>query len=163
LAAAARLLLDGHRDRALATAAALLPAPASTFTLQADLTCVAAGALDAPVATELGLLADVESTGAATVYRFSEPSLRRAFDAGPADPAAIVRALRAAPRLPRSTRSSPSSPRQATRTHTLAAMNAATLEQAIEDDLVVAVGFEGTHGYEEYEGMVDEIDDGVVW
>jgi hypothetical protein len=34
------------------------------------------------VARELALIADVESAGAATVYRFSEASLRRAFDVG---------------------------------------------------------------------------------
>ena len=33
--------------------------------------------------TELGLLADVESTGGASVYRITERSVRRALDAGP--------------------------------------------------------------------------------
>ena len=50
--------------------------------IQADLTAVAPGPLLPHIARELGLLADVESAGAATVYRFSEASLRRAFDAG---------------------------------------------------------------------------------
>ncbi len=82
LGTAARLLVQGRRDEAVAAAARLLPDPAVTFTLQADLTCVAPGALSAGVAAELALLGAVESTGAATVYRFSETSLRRAFDAG---------------------------------------------------------------------------------
>ena len=34
------------------------------------------------IRTELDLLGDVESKGAATVYRISEGSVRRAFDAG---------------------------------------------------------------------------------
>ena len=50
--------------------------------LQADLTAVAPGPLEAGLARELDLVADVESAGGATVYRFSEPSIRRALDAG---------------------------------------------------------------------------------
>jgi hypothetical protein len=50
--------------------------------LQADLTAVAPGPLEPALSTELALVADVESTGAATVYRFSEHSVRRALDAG---------------------------------------------------------------------------------
>ncbi|WP_045876817.1 helicase-associated domain-containing protein [Pseudofrankia sp. DC12] len=73
---------------ALADALApLLPEPVDELLLQADLTAVAPGPLVAEVAAELARLADIESTGAATVYRFSEESLRRALDAGssPAD------------------------------------------------------------------------------
>lgn len=58
------------------------PALSSEFVVQADLTAVAPGELTSLVRSELGLLADVESKGAATVYRFSEASLRRGFDAG---------------------------------------------------------------------------------
>lgn len=58
------------------------PAPCSEIVLQADLTAVAAGELPRQLKVELDLLADVESEGAATVYRFSEASLRRAFDGG---------------------------------------------------------------------------------
>lgn len=58
------------------------PRASSTFVLQADLTAVTAGPLEAPVRRELDLLADVESTGAATVHRFSEASVCRGFDAG---------------------------------------------------------------------------------
>lgn len=50
--------------------------------LQADLSAMAPGELAPLLRAELELLADVESTGAATVYRFSETSLRRGFTAG---------------------------------------------------------------------------------
>jgi hypothetical protein len=60
----------------------LLPAPLDHVLLQADLTAIAPGPLEADLAREMSLLADVESTGGATVYRFSDSSLRRAFDAG---------------------------------------------------------------------------------
>ena len=50
--------------------------------LQADLTGLATGRVPSQVRAELTLLADVEGRGAATMYRFSEGSLRRAFDAG---------------------------------------------------------------------------------
>lgn len=63
-------------------AAAMLAPPSNELTLQADLTCVAPAALDAGVSAELALMADLESTGAATVLRFSEASVRRALDAG---------------------------------------------------------------------------------
>ncbi|OHV44334.1 helicase C-terminal domain-containing protein [Pseudofrankia sp. BMG5.36] len=78
----------GSLADALADALApLLPEPVEELLLQADLTAVAPGPLVPQVAAELAQLADIESTGAATVYRFSEASLRRAFDAGraPAD------------------------------------------------------------------------------
>lgn len=60
----------------------LLPEPVEELLLQADLTAVAPGPLVAEVAAQLARLADIESTGSATVYRFSEESLRRALDAG---------------------------------------------------------------------------------
>jgi hypothetical protein len=50
--------------------------------LQADLTAVAPGPLQRPLAQTLGVLADVESKGGATVYRFTPGSVRRALDAG---------------------------------------------------------------------------------
>jgi len=62
--------------------APLLPEPIEELLLQADLTAVAPGPLVPEVAAQLAELADIESVGAATVYRFSEGSLRRAFDAG---------------------------------------------------------------------------------
>jgi hypothetical protein len=50
--------------------------------IQADLTAVAPGPLVRERARDLHLLADVESRGGATVYRFTAASVRRAFDAG---------------------------------------------------------------------------------
>lgn len=69
-AAAARLL------------APLLPEPLDHVLLQADLTAVAPGPLRRPLADVLDVLADVESKGGATVYRFTPGSVRRALDAG---------------------------------------------------------------------------------
>jgi Helicase conserved C-terminal domain len=61
---------------------ATLPEPVDHVLLQADLTAVAPGPLEAALARELDLMADVESAGGATVYRFTEASVRRALDAG---------------------------------------------------------------------------------
>jgi len=72
----------GGEDAAAAALARWAPQVITTFVVQADLTAIAAGDLDGAVRRELQLLADVESKGAATVYRFSEASLRRGFDAG---------------------------------------------------------------------------------
>jgi hypothetical protein len=60
----------------------LLPEPLDHVLLQADLTAVAPGPLRRPLADILGVLADVESKGGATVYRFTPGSVRRALDAG---------------------------------------------------------------------------------
>ena len=62
--------------------AALFPAPVQQVIVQADLTAVAPGPLEHAVASQLRLLADQESRGGGGVYRFSDASLRRAFDAG---------------------------------------------------------------------------------
>ncbi|AEW94784.1 MULTISPECIES: helicase-associated domain-containing protein [Streptomycetaceae] len=62
--------------------APLLPEPLDHVLLQADLTAVAPGPLRRPLAEVLGVLADVESKGGATVYRFTPGSVRRALDAG---------------------------------------------------------------------------------
>lgn len=75
-------------EQAVATAAAarvlapLLPEPLDHVLLQADLTAVAPGPLRRPLADMLGVLANVESKGGATVYRFTPASVRRALDAG---------------------------------------------------------------------------------
>ncbi len=60
----------------------LLPEPVDHVLLQADLTAVAPGPLEQDLARHLATLADVESRGGATVYRFTEASVRRAFDSG---------------------------------------------------------------------------------
>ena len=61
---------------------AALPDPVSEVIVQADLTILAPGPLVPDLAAEFALLADVESAGAATTYRVTETSLRRALDAG---------------------------------------------------------------------------------
>ncbi len=62
--------------------APLLPEPLDHVLLQADLTAVAPGPLRRPLAQTLSVLADIESKGGATVYRFTPGSVRRALDAG---------------------------------------------------------------------------------
>jgi hypothetical protein len=77
-----RALVGGDGDAAERGLAAALPAAARSFTLQTDLTATVVGDLDRDLMVELRLLADVESTGAATTLRFSDASVRRAIDAG---------------------------------------------------------------------------------
>ncbi|MFY1677556.1 helicase-associated domain-containing protein [Streptomyces sp. WMMC905] len=62
--------------------APLLPEPLDHVLLQADLTAVAPGPLESGLAQLLRVAADVESTGGATVYRFTPGSVRRALDSG---------------------------------------------------------------------------------
>ncbi|MEU0894736.1 helicase C-terminal domain-containing protein [Streptomyces massasporeus] len=87
---AAPLTALSPAEQAVASAAAarllapLLPEPLDHVLLQADLTAVAPGPLQRPLADMLGVLADVESKGGATVYRFTPGSVRRALDAGQA-------------------------------------------------------------------------------
>ena len=72
-------------DPAAATAELLhelLPQPLDHVLLQADLTAVAPGPLESELARELAMTADIESTGGATVFRFSDTSIRRALDSG---------------------------------------------------------------------------------
>ncbi|MGW9041776.1 helicase-associated domain-containing protein [Streptomyces lydicus] len=73
---------DAPAARAAALLAPLLPEPLDHVLLQADLTAVAPGPLRRPLAEALGVLADIESKGGATVYRFTPGSVRRALDAG---------------------------------------------------------------------------------
>jgi len=84
LAAHARPLLESPPDagKAAAVLGPLLPEPLDHVLLQADLTAVAPGPLVAPLAETLNVLADIESKGGATVYRFTPESVRRALDAG---------------------------------------------------------------------------------
>ncbi len=60
----------------------LLPSPVDHVLLQADLTAVAPGPLEHELAHNLAMMADIESRGGATVYRFTATSVRRAFDSG---------------------------------------------------------------------------------
>ena len=82
LSAPGRALLADDPVAAAAAVAPLLPSPLDHVLLQADLTAVAPGPLETGLSRELALMADIESTGAATVYRFTEASVRRALDAG---------------------------------------------------------------------------------
>ncbi|MCX4982575.1 helicase C-terminal domain-containing protein [Streptomyces sp. NBC_00572] len=68
--------------RAATLLAPLLPEAVDHVLLQADLTAVAPGPLRRPLADALAVLADVESKGGATVYRFTPGSVRRALDSG---------------------------------------------------------------------------------
>ncbi|MGW1146924.1 helicase-associated domain-containing protein [Streptomyces sp. NPDC002454] len=72
----------GAVARAVARLAPLVPHPLDHVLLQADLTAVAPGPLERPLADVLAVLAEVESKGGATVYRFTPASVRRALDAG---------------------------------------------------------------------------------
>lgn len=78
-----RALASAADDARLAEAAeAVLSPEVEQILLQADLTVVAPG----PVGTDLGrflrLVAEVESRGGATVWRFTSGSIRRALDSG---------------------------------------------------------------------------------
>lgn len=75
-------LLAGEEADAVAVLDPLLPQPVSQLLVQADLTAVAPGPLETAVARQLHLVADVESRGGATVYRFTPGSVRRALDVG---------------------------------------------------------------------------------
>ncbi len=59
-----------------------LPEPVDHFLVQPDLTVVVPGPPEPALGTELALIADLESTGGASVYRITERSVRRALDAG---------------------------------------------------------------------------------
>jgi hypothetical protein len=79
-----RALLESTDPQHQAAAALepLLPQPIDHVLLQADLTAVAPGPLEQDLARNLATMADIESRGGATVYRFTETSVRRAFDSG---------------------------------------------------------------------------------
>jgi len=92
LASAGRLAM-GHpvgdtasrRDRAQAVRdcmSATMPAEVDHVLINPDLTLVAPGPLAPSIGRQLGRMADIESRGHATVYRISDASVRRAFDAG---------------------------------------------------------------------------------
>jgi hypothetical protein len=77
-----RLLLDGNVEEAEHVLSGLCPPVATEMILQADLTAVVAGEAAPSLRAELELLADVESSGHATVWRFSPNSLLRGLEAG---------------------------------------------------------------------------------
>ena len=59
-----------------------LPKPVNHILIQSDNTAIAPGPLEHEIAQEIALIADVESRGGATVFRFSEGSIRRGLDHG---------------------------------------------------------------------------------
>jgi len=59
-----------------------LPQNVDHILIQSDNTAIAPGPLEHEMAQELDIIADIESRGAATVFRFSESSLRRGLDHG---------------------------------------------------------------------------------
>ena len=59
-----------------------LPAPVDHILIQGDNSAIAPGPLTVELANSIGTIADIESRGGATVYRFSEGSIRRGLDHG---------------------------------------------------------------------------------
>lgn len=59
-----------------------LPKPVDHILIQSDHTAIAPGPLEHDIAQELAILAEIESRGGATVYRFSEATIRRGLDHG---------------------------------------------------------------------------------
>lgn len=82
LSSPARALLAGDQEAAERAMSAIMPAPVEHFLVQADLTVVVPGPLVRELADELAAVADLESAGAAMVYRVSEQSIRHALDTG---------------------------------------------------------------------------------
>ncbi|WP_330289578.1 helicase-associated domain-containing protein [Streptomyces sp. NBC_00576] len=75
--------LAAHADEELdITARRLLPPATTTARIGADLTAVVTGTPSARLAALLGSTADRETSGTASVWRFSTGSIRRALDAG---------------------------------------------------------------------------------
>jgi hypothetical protein len=59
-----------------------LPKDVDHILIQSDNTAIAPGPLAQEIAQEMALLADVESRGGATVFRFTDSTIRRALDHG---------------------------------------------------------------------------------
>ena len=86
-------LAEDNPEAALAILGEHLPAALSHVLLQADLTAVAPGYLAPALTEKLLVMADAEGQGPATIYRFSEASIKRALDTG-YDAAGIMDFLR---------------------------------------------------------------------
>lgn len=82
LTTAGRALLHDNPTEAQAALRKALPDPVDHVVVQADLTVIAPGPLIPELRRVIELAADIESAGAATVYRISEDSVRRALDTG---------------------------------------------------------------------------------
>lgn len=77
-----RTLLAGAAGAAEHALDNALPAPVDHFLVQPDLTVVVPGPPEPELGRELAAVADLESTGGASVYRITERSVRRALDSG---------------------------------------------------------------------------------
>ena len=73
------LYQDAQPEAALSS---LLPPPVDHIIVQSDLTALAPGRLLPIPRRTMNVIADVESSGVATTYRFTEQSIRRALDQG---------------------------------------------------------------------------------
>ncbi|WP_091323552.1 helicase C-terminal domain-containing protein [Geodermatophilus ruber] len=82
LSTGGRGLLATGEDGAADGMRGLLPDPVDHVLAQPDLSLVAPGPLVAELADTLAVVADIESSGGATVFRVSEASVRRALDSG---------------------------------------------------------------------------------
>ena len=71
--------LNGSDDLGVESA---LPKPVDHILIQADNSAIAPGPLTVELANMIGTIADIESRGGASVYRFSESSIRRGLDHG---------------------------------------------------------------------------------
>ena len=72
-------ILEGNEKLGVEDA---LPKPIDHILIQADNSAIAPGPLTLELANMIGTIADIESRGGATVYRFSEGSIRRGLDHG---------------------------------------------------------------------------------
>lgn len=82
ISAIGRAVLLGDDEAIVDTSGDVFPTVVTTFTLQGDGTAIAPAELDGAIASELAMIGELSSSGAATVYRITESSLRRAFDVG---------------------------------------------------------------------------------
>ena len=82
LSTAGRGLLASGEDGAADGMRGLLPDPVDHVLAQPDLSLIAPGPLVSELADTLAVVADVESSGGATVFRVSDGSVRRALDSG---------------------------------------------------------------------------------
>ncbi|GAA3457715.1 helicase-associated domain-containing protein [Dactylosporangium matsuzakiense] len=95
-------LAAGDRRQLLDVVQGFVPAAVETVLLQGDLTAIATGTPSAALSALLDSAADRESRGGGSTWRFTESSVRRAFDAGTSadELLARVRAAAAGGRVP---------------------------------------------------------------
>ncbi|WP_433057021.1 helicase-associated domain-containing protein [Dactylosporangium sp. CS-033363] len=95
-------LAAGDHARLESTLREFLPPAQDSVLLQSDLTAIATGTPSASLSALLDLAADRESRGGGSTWRFTESSVRRAFDAGSTadELLARIRAAAAGGRVP---------------------------------------------------------------